>query len=152
MLRDASVVVMKASEDRRATILRSRHWDQDHVRGAESGGLLLRASQPAPDDAPGALAPSGHRQAHDGVPPAAVRGEFLRGVKAIVDVDKRSYAVLRNLVAPDAVENLGGKRQPVQWEDIVWTGVNGKRCQSSSPRGPLARRWLSERGPACWAG
>ena len=52
--------------------------------------------------------------------------EFPWGIKAIADVDKRSYAVLRNLAARDAVKNLGGEFRPVHWEDIVWSEVNGK--------------------------
>ena len=54
------------------------------------------------------------------------RDEFPRGIKAIADVDKRSYLVLRNLAARDAVENRGGELHPVHWEDIVWMEVNGK--------------------------
>jgi len=61
------------------------------------------------------------------------RDEFPRGIKAISDVDKRSYFVLRNLAARDAVENLGGELHPVQWEDIVWLEVNGKTWPLPGP-------------------
>ena len=55
------------------------------------------------------------------------RDEFPRGVNGIADVDKRSYWVLLDLAARDAVDNLGGGLHPVQWEDIVWVKVNKKR-------------------------
>ena len=45
------------------------------------------------------LAPPCHRQAHDGAPPAPTQGQGLWGIKAIADLDKRSYLVLRDLMA-----------------------------------------------------
>ena len=50
--------------------------------------------------------------------------KFPVGIKAIADVDKRSYLTLRSLATRDAVENLDGKLHPAQWEDIVWAEVN----------------------------
>ena len=84
-------------------------------------------TRPTPGEAPVTLASPCHRQLHDEVPPAAVQGRVPPGIQAIADVDRRSYTVLINLAARDAVENLGGKLHPVQWEDIVWSEVNGKR-------------------------
>ena len=54
------------------------------------------------------------------------RGDFSWCIKAIDDVDRRSYGVLRTLATRDAVGSLCGELHLVQWEDIVWLEVNGK--------------------------